>query len=143
MKITDDMKQNVEDQVASNAKGGSIPEKKVGMVFRACGLNPTEGQLADWKKECGGGDVDSDKFKSVCMQKLEKSGDSQDEIIDAFSVFDKDGSGFIPVAEFKHICTAMGEALSDKEMSEVMQELDVGSDGMLNYRQFAEVLFGE
>lgn len=139
MRITDEMKETMDDAIASNSSGGTIEAKKVGMLFRACGLNPTEGQMADWKKECGGGDVSVDKFKSIATKKLEESGDSVDEIIDAFSVFDKDGSGMIPLAEFKHICCAMGEALSEREMAEVLREIDTG--GMLNYRQFAEQIY--
>lgn len=135
------MREEIDGLIATHSSGGTVEKKKVGMLFRACGLNPTEAQMADWKKECGGGDVSSDKFKSVCLAKLEASGDSQDEIIDAFSVFDKDGTGFMPITEFRHICTAMGEALSEKEMMDVMSELDVGSDGMLNYRQFAELIY--
>ncbi len=141
VKITDEMREAIDDAIASNSSGGSIDAKKVGTVFRAVGLNPTEAQMADWKKECGGGDVSVDKFKSIAMKKLDECGDSQDEIIDAFSVFDKDGSGFIPVAEFKHICCAMGEQLSEKEMGEVLREIDIGSDGMVNYRVLAEQIY--
>ena len=141
MKITDDMRDNIDDAISANSSGGTIDKKKVGMLFRACGLNPTEAQLSDWKKETGGGDVPVDKFKSIAIRKLEDSGDSQDEIIDAFSVFDKDGTGSIPVTEFKHICTAMGEALSEKEMAEILREIDIGSDGMINYRMLAEQIY--
>lgn len=141
MRITDEMKENIDDAIAANSSGGTIDKKKVGMLFRACGLNPTEGQLADWKKETGGGDVAVDKFKSIAIRKLEECGDSQDEIIDAFSVFDKDGTGLIPATEFKHICCAMGEALSEKEMAEIMREIDIGKDGMINYRILAEQIY--
>mmetsp|Transcript_67970 Transcript_67970/g.196924 ORF Transcript_67970/g.196924 Transcript_67970/m.196924 type:complete len:145 (+) Transcript_67970:146-580(+) len=141
VKITDEMREAMEDAIASNSSGGTIDKKKVGMLFRACGLNPTEAQMADWKKECGGGDVDVEKFKSLATKKLQESGDSQDEIIDAFSVFDKDGTGFIPATEFKHICCAMGEALSEKEIAEVLRDIDIGSDGMINYRVLAEQIY--
>lgn len=141
VKITDEMREAMNDAIAASSSGGTIEEKKVGTLFRAVGLNPTEAQMADWKKECGSGDVSVDKFKSIAMKKLEESGDSQDEIIDAFSVFDKDGSGMIPLAEFKHICCAMGEQLSEKEMGEILREIDIGSDGMLNYRMLAEQIY--
>lgn len=141
MKITDEMRETIDDAISANSSGGTIDEKKVGMLFRACGLNPTEAQMSDWKRETGGGDVAVDKFKGIVMKKFEASGDSQDEIIDAFSVFDKDGSGMIPATEFKHICTAMGEALSQKEMAEVMREIHIESDGMINYRMLAEQIY--
>ena len=140
MRITDEMKDMMEDAIAQYSSGGTVEKKKVGTLFRACGLNPTEAQMADWKKECGGGDVSVDKFKQVAISKLQDSGDSVDEIIDAFSVFDKDGTGTIPIAEFKHICTGMGEALSEREMAEVIRELDTGT-GMLNYKVFAEQIY--
>jgi calmodulin len=140
VQITDEMKDTIDDAISSNSSGGTIEKKKIGMLFRACGLNPTEAQLADWKKECGGGDVAADKFKSIVNSKLGESGDGQDEIIDAFSVFDKDGSGFLPVAEFKHICCAMGESLSEAEMAEVLREIDT-PNGMVNYRVLAEQLY--
>jgi calmodulin len=141
MKITDEMRESIDDAISANSSGGTIDQKKVGMLFRACGLNPTEAQMSDWKKETGGGDVAVDKFKSIVIKKFEASGDSQDEIIDAFSVFDKDGSGMIPATEFKHICTAMGEALSEKEMAEVMREIHIESGGMINYRMLAEQIY--
>jgi len=124
------------------AKGGSIVAKDFNKVVRAVGLNPTEAQVAELKKKAGGGDCDFDKFKKIIGPELEKSKDNVDEIIDSFSVFDQDGSGTIPVTEFKHVLTTMGEALTKEELDEVMTEVEQAG-GKIDYREFATMIFGD
>jgi calmodulin len=47
-----------------------------------------------------------------------KDTDSEEEILEAFKVFDKDGNGFISAAELHHIMTNLGEKLTDEEVDE-------------------------
>ena len=42
--------------------------------------------------------------------------DTEEEIKEAFKVFDKDGNGFISAAELRHVMTSLGEKLSDEEV---------------------------
>ena len=143
MKVTDEMKVTISNAFKAYAKGGSLDVKKqLGLMVRAVGLNPTEAQLADWKREAGSS-LDESAFKSFCIKKFEKSKDCVDDIIDAFSVFDKDGEGLITAAEFRHILVNMGESLSDKELAEVMNDVDITKNGMINYKTFAEEIYGE
>lgn len=140
--FTSEHEHTVKNAFTSYAKGGSLDVKKqLGMMVRAVGLNPTEAQLADWRKEAGSS-LDEAGFKSFCKGKFEKCEDSMEDICDAFSVFDKDGEGQISALEFKHILANMGEALTDKEIAEVMKDVDIDSKGMINYRAFAAEIFG-
>jgi calmodulin len=124
-------------------KGGSVDVKKqLGMLTRAVGLNPTEAELADWRKAAGSS-LDEDAFKAFCKKKFQDSDDTVDEIVDAFSVFDKDGEGMISAVEFKHILSTMGEKLSEKDLKEVMKEVTIDSKGMINYKDFSVEIFGE
>jgi len=50
-----------------------------------------------------------------------KDTDSEEEILEAFKVFDKDGNGFISAAELRHIMTNLGEKLTDEEVHRVRQ----------------------
>ena len=47
-----------------------------------------------------------------------KDTDSEEEILEAFKVFDKDGNGFISAAELCHIMMNLGEKLMDEEVDE-------------------------
>ena len=59
-----------------------------------------------------------------------KDTDSEEELREAFKVFDKDGNGFISAAELRHVMTNLGEKLSDAEVDEMIKEADPDSDGM-------------
>ena len=58
---------------------------------------------------------------------------SEEEIREAFSVFDKDGNGFISAAELRHVMTNLGEKLTDEEVDEMIREADIDGDGQVNY----------
>merc|ERR1712225_237035 len=57
-----------------------------------------------------------------------KDTDSEEELKEAFRVFDKDGNGFISAAELRHIMTNLGEKLTDEEIDEMLREADIDGD---------------
>ena len=69
-----------------------------------------------------------------------KDTDSEEEILEAFKVFDKDGNGFISAAELRHIMTNLGEKLSDEEVDEMIREADIDGDGQINYEEFVKMM---
>ena len=67
------------------------------------------------------------------MAKKMKDTDSEEELREAFRVFDKDGNGYISSAELRHVMTNLGEKLTDEEVDEMIREADLDGDGMVNY----------
>ena len=59
--------------------------------------------------------------------------EGEEEIKEAFRVFDKDGNGHISAAELRHIMTNLGEKLTDEEVDEMIKEADIDGDGHINY----------
>jgi calmodulin len=72
------------------------------------------------------------------MARKMKDTDSEEEIREAFRVFDKDGNGFISAAELRHVMTNLGEKLTDEEVDEMIREADIDGDGQVNYEGRAE-----
>ena len=56
-----------------------------------------------------------------------------EELREAFRVFDKDGDGFISAAELRIVMTSLGEKLTDKEVEDMLNEADANNDGKIDY----------
>jgi len=80
----------------------------------------------------GNGTIDFPEFLTMMARKM-KDSDSDEEIREAFRVFDKDGNGFISAAELRHVMTNLGEKLTDEEVDEMIREADIDGDGQVNY----------
>merc|ERR1739841_63306 len=71
---------------------GTITTKELGTVMRSLGQNPTEAELQDMINGVdadGNGTIDFPEFLNLMAKKM-KDTDSEEEIKEAFKVFDKD-----------------------------------------------------
>lgn len=69
-----------------------------------------------------------------------KDTDTEEELIEAFKVFDRDGNGLISAAELRHVMTNLGEKLTDEEVDEMIREADIDGDGHINYEEFVRMM---
>ncbi|CAE8612400.1 unnamed protein product [Polarella glacialis] len=87
------------------------------------------------------GFIDFQTFLTLMARKI-KENDTEEELIEAFKVFDKNCDGFITAGELKLSMNGRGERLDDTEVDEMIHEADLDSDGQINYDEFAKLLFG-
>ncbi|CAF4628154.1 unnamed protein product, partial [Rotaria magnacalcarata] len=73
------------------------------------------------------GTIDFPEFLTLMARKM-KDTDSEEEILEAFRVFDKDGNGYISADELRNVMTSLGEKLTDEEVNQMIREADIDGD---------------
>jgi calmodulin len=121
---------------------GCITSKELGIVMRSLGQNPTEAELQSYINEVDknkNGTIDFPEFLALMSKKMETR-ENEEDIKEAFRVFDKDNTGFISVAELRHVLTSIGEKLNDDEVDELLREADADGDGQINWQDFVKLM---
>jgi len=121
---------------------GLIKSKMLGNILRSLGMNPTEAELQDMINEVdkdGTGLLNFPNFLYM-MAKKENDEEAEDEIREAFKVFDGDGNGFISRTELRHVMLNLGEQISEEECDAMVDEADIDGDGSINYEEFYNMM---
>ncbi|KAJ1898142.1 hypothetical protein LPJ66_001750, partial [Kickxella alabastrina] len=87
----------------------------------------------------GNGTIEFAEFLTL-MARQYNTGDDEEELKEAFRVFDKDGDSFISASELRHVMTSLGEKLTTEEVNEMINEADVDGDGQINYEEFVKMM---
>lgn len=77
---------------------------------------------------------------ALMSKHLKDSTDAEDELRQAFRVFDRNGDGYISAAELRHVMTSLGEKLTEEEVDEMIREADVDGDGRIQWAEFVALL---
>ncbi|KAI5555422.1 hypothetical protein BDE02_19G079400 [Populus trichocarpa] len=82
------------------------------------------------------GTIDYGEFLAATLHlnKMER----EDNLVAAFSYFDKDGSGYITIDELQQACKDFG--LGDVHLDETIKEIDQDNDGRIDYGEFAAMM---
>jgi len=121
---------------------GIINSHELGSVLRQIGLNPTDAELQDMVNDVdkdGTGSIDFPQFLSMMALKINDQ-NAEDEIREAFKVFDGDGNGYIDRQELAIMLRFMGENISEVEIRDIIEEADVDKDGLIDYSEFYNMM---
>lgn len=66
------------------------------------------------------------------MARTVKEVDNEEELKNAFKVFDKDGSGTISAIELRSVLQHLGENLTDDDLDEMLKMADKNGDGNID-----------
>lgn len=106
--------------------------------MRSLGQSPNETELRDMIKEVDvdlSGTIDFEEFKALLVS---QQGDRDSRLKLAFSVFDENGSGQITADEMRSVMSTFG--LTDKELDEIVQEVDHDGDGAIDFEEFCQLI---
>ena len=85
------------------------------------------------------GTIDYNEFVEMMLDitKANPEPEGENDIKQAFKIFDKDGDGLITAEEIRMTMTSLGENLSETELTSMVAEADLNGDGYIDFSEFS------
>ncbi|CAN1250414.1 Calcium-dependent protein kinase 17 [Linum perenne] len=116
----------------------TLEELKLGLAKQGTKLTESEvKQLMEAADADGNGIIDYDEFITATMHMNRM--DRDEHLYTAFQHFDKDNSGFISTEELQQALRDFG-LNDDKELKDILSEVDGDNDGRINYEEFVAMM---
>ena len=109
-------------------RDGFISMRELARLFRQLGQNPTEAEILTMIKELDSDHdwmISFDEFVTLMATKM-KNEDTEQEVRDAFRVFDVNGNGVIAAEELCNVAKNLGEKLSEEDAIEMIKSAKGG-----------------
>lgn len=81
----------------------------------------------------GNGKIEYEEFEKYMIDHYKSPEEFQNSMMDAFKLFDKDGSGKIDADELKEALMRLGDKLSQEEAEDMIKSADLDRDGKIDY----------
>lgn len=129
-------------------KKGVIHTNMVATILRTMGQTFEERDLKDIIEEIdsdGSGELEFDEFLTLAARFLveEDTEAMQEELREAFRLYDKEGNGYINVSDLREILRALEDNMSEDELDEMIAEIDTDGSGTVDFDEFMEVMTGD
>ncbi|KAF8037506.1 hypothetical protein BT93_B0413 [Corymbia citriodora subsp. variegata] len=123
---------------------GSLTILELAALLRSLGLKPSGDQvhvLLSNMDANGNGLVEFDELVNVILPDMNEDAlINQEQLLEVFRSFDRDGNGYITPAELAGAMAKMGQPLTYKELREMIKEADADGDGVISFNEFATVM---
>lgn len=117
---------------------GELSGKEISTVMRSIGYNPSQIEIQNLMNKADlnqDGSVNFDEFCKLMVMQIADT-ETEEEIIDAFRAFDKEGNGKITVNELIHIMKNLGEPMAQEDIDDMISQSGADKDGNIDYQEF-------
>lgn len=91
--------------------------------------------IKNTSKSIGSGQLEFDEFLTLCARFLieEDAEAMQEELREAFRLYDKEGNGYIKTSDLREILRALDDKLTEDELDEMIAEIDTDGSGTVDF----------
>lgn len=125
---------------------GRISKKELNDSLENLGIYIPDAELTQMIERIdvnGDGCVDIDEFGALYKSIMEEK-DEEEDMKEAFNVFDQNGDGFITFDELKSVLGSLGlkQGRTVEDCKRMIMKVDVDGDGMVDYKEFKQMMKG-
>ncbi|XP_067009146.1 troponin C, isoallergen Bla g 6.0101 [Anabrus simplex] len=129
-------------------KKGCISTEMVGTILRMLEHPVDDDILKEIINEVdadGSGELEFEEFVQLASRFLveEDSEALQEELKEAFRLYDKEGNGYITTSVLREILKELDDKLSKEDLDMMIAEIDTDGSGTVDFDEFMEVMTGE
>ena len=124
---------------------GSITTKELGTVMRSLGQNLSEAEIKemiDIVDEDKNGTIDFQEFLHLMDRKM-KIIDKEEELLDAFNILDRDGSGKISKYELRYIIMSTDSKIKGDDIEDIIKTIGTDEEGKIDLQDFIDILMSQ
>ncbi|KAA8529234.1 hypothetical protein F0562_033967 [Nyssa sinensis] len=123
---------------------GSLTHLELAALLRSLGLKPSGDQLhillANMDSN-GNGLIEFEELVDAILPDMnEEVLINQEQLLEVFQSFDRDGNGYITAAELAGQMAKMGHPLTYSELSHMIRDADSNGDGVISFNEFASIM---
>ncbi|KAI6179229.1 hypothetical protein M3Y98_00587900 [Aphelenchoides besseyi] len=138
--VTEALEQLTSDQIEQFRKYFNMFDKEQKGYIRA------NQQLIKEFDSDGSGEIEFEEFAAMVANFVVAGEDNEgleEELREAFRLYDKEGNGYINVSDLREILRALDDNVSEEELDEMIAEIDTDGSGTVDFDEFMEMMSGE
>lgn len=118
-----------------------VETSELGKLLRAVGFNPMPEEVQDMMEDINAPNFDFKTFLYIVYRHAREC-DPEQELVDAFKVFDKDGSGKIKVDTIREILKNLKQPFTDDQVNELLGQAQklIDKNNCVKYAEFVKVM---
>jgi calmodulin len=122
---------------------GYISTKELGTIFNSLGINISEEDLIEiitiYDNDQNNSMIDFITFLDIIAKKKDDIYKEED-LINAFRIFDKEGNGKISIKELRYVMMSSGVDFNENYIKDIINESNVDNDEFIDYHKFIKLL---
>lgn len=123
---------------------GSLTILELAALLRSLGLKPSGDQVHALLSNVdanGNGAVEFEELANAILPDMkEEILVNQEQLLEVFRSFDRDGNGYITAVELAGAMAKMRQPLTYRELTEMIREADKDGDGVISFNEFVTVM---
>lgn len=128
------------------AEGGKLPADGLAEAMRSLGANPSKAQMEEYEAEIAANnqaDIDFPEFLTLMSRqkkKVQENGGEDEELAQAFKVFNRSQSGVVNADELVAFYKSIGQDVSEDDAADWVLDFDKDGDSGLNFEEFKAMM---